>query len=149
MSNPQTEEPNATEIVFPPDKDTLMKQYQMMIDVHKFYFEIVLKFLIFHYAVTGAILSFYLSKPNTGVMRFALIFPIFMSVIFGAFTFFGSTRVGYMEEEVIRVTDMLGLPVYPDPMFLKYMLMVAGVLNMAIAIALLVVSIGRSQALQP
>jgi len=30
-----------------PDKDTLMKQYQMMVDVHKFYFEIVLKFLIF------------------------------------------------------------------------------------------------------
>lgn len=122
-----------------------MKQYQMMVDVHKFYFEIVLKFLIFHYAVTGGILSFYLSKPNVGVMRFTLIFPIFMSLIFSAFTFFGSTRVDYMEEEVIRVTDMLGLDVYPDPAFLKYMLRVAGLLNVAIAIALVVVSFARAE----
>lgn len=120
-----------------------MKQYQMMVDVHKFYFEIVLKFLIFHYAVTGAILSFYLSQPSTGVMRFALLFPIFMSVVFSVFTYYGSYRIDYMEEEIIRVTDLLGLDVYPDPMFLKYLLRVASLLCIAIAIGLIVVSIAR------
>ena len=140
MSEPQTE----TSKTLPPlDKETAMKQYQMMIDLHKFYFEIVLKFLIFHYAVTGAILSYYLSKPNTGVMRFALLFPIFMSVIFGAFVIFGSFSVKYIEEEVVVVTDHLGLYRYPDPKFLRYMLVVAGVLCIAIATALIVVSVAR------
>lgn len=67
MSNSEAEE---SQMLPTADKDTLMKQYQMMVDVHKFYFEIVLKFLVFHYAVTGAILSFYLSQPNVGVMHF-------------------------------------------------------------------------------
>lgn len=127
------------------DKDTLMKQYQMMVDVHKFYFDIVLKFLIFHYAVTGAILSFYLSQSNTGVMRFALIFPIFMSLIFSVFAYFGSTRVDLMEEEVIRITNLLGLDVYPDPLFLKYMLRVASLLCIAITVALIVISLARDK----
>lgn len=137
------EEPKALEPLFPLDRDTVMKQYQMMVDVHKFYFEIVLKFLIFHYAVTGAILSFYLSQPNVGIMRFALLFPVFMSLVFSAFTFFGSRRVDYLEAEIIRVTDMLGLKVYPDPKFLKYMLRVAGLLCLAIAIGLIVMSFAR------
>jgi hypothetical protein len=115
----------------------------MLVDVHKFYFEIVLKFLVFHYAVTGAILSFYLSQPNVGVMRLALLFPAFMSFMFSVFAFFGSFRVYFLEEEIIRVTEKLGLYVYPDPKFLKYLLRIIGLLCAAITICLIIVSISR------
>jgi hypothetical protein len=126
-----------------PDKDTAMKQYQLIVDIHKFYFEMALKFLVFHYAVTGAILSYYLSQPNTGVMRFALIFPIFMSLIFSAFAFFGSLRIDVFEEEMLRNIEVLGVWVYPDPRFLKYLLRVVSLLALAIVIALIVISILR------
>ncbi len=124
-------------------KELLFKQYQLLIDAYKYYLEIVLKFIIFHYAVTGAILSFYLSQQNTGIMRFALVFPIFMSIVFAVFTFFGSYRVFYMTEEVERITVLLDLEGFPDPKFLEYVLRIAGILFSAIAIGLVVVSFAR------
>ena len=57
-----------------PDKDVLMKQYQLMVDTYTKYLDVTIKFTLFTYAVTGAILSFYLSQPAQGVMRFALLF---------------------------------------------------------------------------
>jgi hypothetical protein len=124
----------------PIDKDTLMKQYQLMVDIYKFYFEILLKFLVFHYAVTGAIVSFYLSQPNVGFIRFALAFPIFMSIVFGAFAFFASCRIQSIIDEIIRVTTALDLRAYPDATFLKHMLTVTWLLLAAIAIGLSIVS---------
>lgn len=124
-------------------KEILFKQYQLLIDAYKYYLEIVLKFIIFHYAVTGAILSFYLSRQNAGIMRFALVFPIFMSVVFAVFAFFGSYRVFYMTEEVQRITALLDLGGYPDPKFLEYVLRIARMSFSAIAIGLVVVSFAR------
>jgi hypothetical protein len=129
------------------DKDILMKQYQLLVDVHKFYFDFVLKFLIFHYAVTGGILSFYLSKPNVGVMRFALVFPIFMSLIFAGFAFYSAANIDPLVKEVHRVVGLLGLNDYPDPSFLKWMLLVVGCLFALIFVSLIVVSVARPHTL--
>jgi len=143
MSTLKTETPESVGPLPSPDKETALKQHQMIVDLYKFYFEMVLKFLIFYYAVTGAILSFYLSQPNVGFMRYALTLPIFLSVVFSIFSFSGAYRVGPLRDEILRVTRILGSKLYPDTAFLKYMLNVAGLLFFAIAVGLFVVSWAR------
>lgn len=143
MSSP-TEESKSPESA--PSPDTLMKQYQMMVDIYKFHFEIVLKFIIFYYAVTGAILSFYLSQPNTGFMRFALVLPIFMGFVFCVFAFFGASQVAPIKNHMVRVTGALHLEPFPNVNLLnrlEQMLRVTGVLSCLIAICLIVVSVAR------
>ena len=128
------------------ENDNLMKQYQMMVDIYKFHFEIVLKFIIFYYAITGAILSYYLSQPNTGFMRFALVLPIFMGLVLGVFAFFGAIEVGPLKDDILRVTVQLHLQPFPTVNLLNRlggMLIVTGVLSVLTAICLAIVSIWR------
>lgn len=72
--------------------DTLMKQYQILVDAYKSYFDLILKFILFSYAVTGAILSFYLSQSRQGIMRFGLFFPMIMNALFAWLSFEGASR---------------------------------------------------------
>jgi len=126
--------------------DNCMKQYQMMVDIYKFHFEIVLKFIIFYYAITGAILSYYLSKENTGFMRFALVLPIFMGLALGVFAFFGAKEVNPLKKDIIRVTKHLHLEPFPSKNImerLRCMLIVTGVLSVLTAVCLSIVSIWR------
>jgi len=73
-----------------PDDDKLWKEYNIHIDLYKHYLELVLKFNIFYYAITGAILSFYFSKVQIATIRYSLIFPILMSLLFASFFFYGA-----------------------------------------------------------
>lgn len=123
-----------------------MKQYEMMVDVYKFHFEMVLKFIIFYCAITGAILSFYLSQPNTGFMRFALAFPIFLGFVFCVFALSGASHVDPMKNHIVQVTGDLHLEPFPSVELLKrlkQMLRVAGALTFLIALCLIVVSVAR------
>ncbi len=70
--------------------ETLTKHYEVLIDAYKHHLDLVLKVDAFYYAVTGAITSYYLSKPNVGYMRFALILPILMGATLAIFVFFAA-----------------------------------------------------------
>lgn len=106
------------------DKDTLMKQYQLMVDAYLKYLDLVIKFALFSYAITGAILSFYLSQKTTeGIMRFGLVFPIIMNLTFAWFSFFASRRIAPIRDEINRVVVLLGLEAFPDADFLKFILL--------------------------
>lgn len=123
-----------------------MMQYGMMLDVYKFHFEIVLKLLIFYYAVSGGILSYYLSQPNKGFTRYALVLPVFMSIVLGVFAFLGASQVNPMGEDIVRVTGDLQLDPFPSMKLLEHlksMLLVAGFLSFGICIALTWVSFAR------
>lgn len=131
----------------PPDEaapDVLMKQYQLLVDAYKSYLDIVLKFTVFTYAVTGGILSFYLSQKNEGIMRFGLVFPIVMNVTFAIFGFFAARTVEPMAAEVERVTSLLKLDAFPEIRFLKFILLMLGGLYLVIAFGLVVVSVTRA-----
>jgi len=63
------------------NKDDLWQEYQICIDLYKFYVDITVKILIWYYGITGAILSFYFSERNTGhIGRWALLLPCAMSI---------------------------------------------------------------------
>ena len=133
--------PNNTNVNTDTSEENLMKQYQMMVDVYKFHFDIVLKFITFYYAITGAILSFYLSQPKTNLMNAALALPIIMGCLFAAFAFFGAKQVDTFTLEISAVTDHLHLDPFPNNDLLgdlKLMLIFTGVLSSLTAIGLLI-----------
>jgi len=138
-STPSTEElkPQKTK----PSPADLMKQYEMMVDVYKFHFDIVLKFITFYYAITGAILSFYMRQTKTSlVMNFAaLALPIIMGSLFGFFALFGAKQVDAFTSEICEVTDHLHLKPFPNEDLLarlKLMLVFTGLLSFSTAVGL-------------
>ncbi|SRR5258706_38913 len=136
-------DPSPTPKTEPPDNDILMKQYQLMVDTYLKYLEITLKFVVFTYAVTGAILSYYLSHPTEGIMRFALVFPTLLNGAFAASCFVAAQWAHPIGDEIDRVCGLLHVRAYPDPAFLSYALKVFGWLYIAITLGLLTITLVR------
>jgi hypothetical protein len=66
------------------DQDTataLRDEIRLHVDLYKFFFEWVLKLVIFYYAGTGALVSFYLSKPAPVALRYSLFLPLAVSIL--------------------------------------------------------------------
>ena len=51
------------------------KNFELSVNLLKTYLDLAIKLNLFHYAITGAILSFYFSKENTAVFIYSLILP--------------------------------------------------------------------------
>jgi hypothetical protein len=123
-----------------PSADVLWKQYKLHVDLYKEYLELVLKFNVFYYAVTGAILSFYFTnKTDIGRARpLLLLFPASMSIAFGAFFLYGASLVKVARSEVASIAAALGLHVFPEVQVLAVLLRVTALLFLLIAVGLLV-----------
>ena len=117
-------------------KELLWRQYQLQIDLYKFYFELTVKFTAFYFAVTGAILSFYFSKIDVGLIRFSLDFPILMSVGFGGIYLFGARLLGVTRQDIFDLRDKLDLDVAPDAAVLTVFLLVNAILMIIVALVL-------------
>jgi hypothetical protein len=78
-------------------KELLWKQYELHLDLYKHYLELALKFNIFYYAVTGAVLSFYFSNAaDVGMKRYLLlVFPVLLSFGFGGFFIYAASLVKF------------------------------------------------------
>ena len=122
-------------------EDVLMKQYQILVDAYKTYLDLILKFVLFSYAVTGAIVSYCLSQRQNGIMKFGLLFPIVMNASFAVLSFLGASRVKPLSEEVERVTNELKLSATPDVQFLALVLLLLGALFVLIFVGLIIVLI--------
>jgi hypothetical protein len=97
-----------------PERDLLWQHYEMLVDLYKHYLDVTLKFNAFYYFITGAILSYYFAESSNPMMRWTLLFPIFMSAAFALFFFYGAGLHGNARKEVARVAQILGLQVWPD-----------------------------------
>jgi hypothetical protein len=123
--------------------ETLTKHYEILIEAYKHHLDFVLKVNIFYYAVTGAIVSYYLSQPNIGYMRFALALPILLSISLGAFAIFASRWIKPWGIELERVMEKLELKAAPSVSFLKLLLIISGSFFFIVAIGLSTLSIMR------
>lgn len=56
-----------------PDRDLLWRQYALHVDLYKFYIEATIKINAFHYAITGAIVSFSFTHSDVSLARWALL----------------------------------------------------------------------------
>ena len=118
------------------DKDSLWKQNQLHIDLYKHYLELVVKFNVFYYAVTGAILSFYFSKTDVPLIKYSLLFPIILSLGFGGFFFYGASLMKPVRNDIFFIRDALGLYSAPEVKVLAVVLRISAIMFFVVAICL-------------
>lgn len=115
--------------------EILWKQYQQNIDLYKFYMELTIKFNVFFYAVTGAIISYVLSQLNgNNLIQYALILPLVMSLCFGGFFVYGAVLMRVLRRETFNIRDILQLQAAPDVGVLSVLLYVFSFIFLMIAI---------------
>lgn len=122
---------------FPPPT-YLWKQYQLQVDLYKGYLELLLKFNVFYYAATGAIVSYYFSKPDIPWMKFSLWFPILMSIGFAILFIYAASQTHVVRQELFDIRDKLGLDTAPEYKVLYMFLWISSVLMLITALGLLV-----------
>jgi hypothetical protein len=94
--------------------ELLWRQYSQNVGLFKFYMDLVVKFNVFYYAVTGAILLFFFANPDTEDAKYALLLPIIMSVAFAFFFIYGAVLARVLRDDVFAIRDNLGLRAAPD-----------------------------------
>ncbi|MFA4844255.1 MAG: hypothetical protein WC632_04805 [Candidatus Margulisiibacteriota bacterium] len=114
--------------------EILWKQYSQNVDLFKFYMKLVLELNVFYYAVTGAIFSFYFANHKITNIQYSLMLPLFMSLAFAGFFFYGAHLMKCIRQEVFDIRDNLGLKVAPDVGVLSLLLRIFAVLFIIVAI---------------
>jgi hypothetical protein len=114
-------------------RDILWKQYELNADLYKHYLELMLKFNVFFYAVTGAILSFYFSKTDVGVIKYSLLLPIIMSICFGVLFIYAANAVRVVRQEMFDIRDKLDLDTAPEFNVLIAVLIISSILLFTVA----------------
>ncbi len=94
--------------------EVLWRQYNLHVDLYKFYLEIVVKMNLFYYAVTGGIVSFYLTKATIPAVKYSLLLPVLMSFAFFALFAVGAYLITITRKELFAIRDKLGLQTAPE-----------------------------------
>jgi hypothetical protein len=116
------------------DGELPWKQFEVQVDLYKFFFDIVLKVDAFYYTLTGAILGFYVSKGQQ--LRYALLLPIALSVALLFFFRQGRRGIKRSEREVRDVQANLPLKMNLDISYLPRFITGHIVMFLCIAIML-------------
>lgn len=105
----------------------LWRQYQLSIDLYKFYLDLVVKAIIGYYAITAGVLSFYFTRSEMTLARGALLLPCALSFALAALFRWGATRWKLVEDDAHEITDKLGLQVGFDLSVLRTLLLGAAI----------------------
>lgn len=121
-----------------PSSDLLWKQYELHVELYKHYLELALKFNVFYYAVTGAVLSFYFSNTaNLGMPRhLLLVFPVVVSLGFGGFFVYAANLVKVTRDDIIALGQALGFRTFPEIRVLAVLLRISGVMFILVALCI-------------
>ena len=115
--------------------ELLWRQYQQNVDLYKFYMDLTVKFNVFFYAVTGAILSFALAQQKGHeLVRFSLLLPLVMSLCFAGFFVYGGLLMRVLRRETFAIRDALKLQAAPDVGVLSVLLYLFAFVFLLIAI---------------
>ena len=90
-----------------PRAELLWREYQLSVDLYKFYIDILLKVVIGYYAVTGGILSFYFTRSQPEVARWALVLPCLVSLGFAWLFRWGAQRWEVVRNDAYRIASEL------------------------------------------
>src|SRR5665213_182159 len=117
-----------------PSPDFIWKNYELHVNLLTTYLELVLKFNIFYYAVTGGLLSYYFAKENMPLMQYALVFPVVMSLLFAIFFWYAAKRSALSRQLVDELGHALGFKIIPEYHVLTWILRLCAVLFGAIGL---------------
>jgi hypothetical protein len=124
------------------EADLLLKQLDIVMDQYKFFFDWVLKLDIFYYTITGAITSFYLANPGSGLLRYSLVLPIILSLLLFSLFVSGQRGLKLTAREARTIGDRLRLELKLDLKYLPNFLAVNAIMCALVALALMYV-LGR------
>ena len=98
-------------------------RYALHIDLYKFYFDIIIKLNLFYYGITGAILSYYLSKTlNNTQLEYVLFLPIFFGLCFTALCVFGDKSLAYSKADINELALKMDLDIIVNTSSLNYLM---------------------------
>jgi hypothetical protein len=119
-------------------RETHWNLYVLYVDLYKHYMELVLKFNVFHYAITGAIVSFYFAaKGGIPLIRYSLFLPFAMSVSLVVLFGWGALLVvPETRREVLKIGEKLGFTVVTEFTILQAVLLTFAVLSFLTAAGL-------------
>jgi hypothetical protein len=109
------------------DKDILIKQYDILVCAHTQWLELILKYNTAYYVITGAILSFYLSRADVRALRLSLLLPLFIGIGLMTFAFQCAHLMDEVERELDGLQAALNLGVTPKAVFIKRLLFWSGI----------------------
>ena len=116
--------------------EILWGQYKQNIDLYKFYMDLIVKFNVFYYAVTGAIVSFFFANQGIPDIKYSLLLPIIMSLAFASFFIYGAILMRYLRKDVFTIRDKLKLKAAPDVGVLSVLLYIFSVIFILVAVSL-------------
>ena len=116
--------------------ESLWRQYDVSVDLYKHYLKLAIELNVFYYAITGAIVSYYLAHESLPLMRRALLLPFGMSLMFSGLLFYGAYLNLESRREMFRIQQALGLKVVPEFIVLTAFLSVLALLMVGVAIGL-------------
>lgn len=121
------------------EQERQWRQYELLTGVTKHGIELLLKANIFYFAVTGAMLSIYVTRadPADLAARLSLLLPVVMGFCFaGAFLAHART-VWRPRDEMVKLTHALRIESFLDPRTLRLWLRVSAALYLVIILGLL------------
>jgi len=113
-------------------------QYALLVDLYKHYLDIAWKASVWYYAVTGAILTYYLANRAAylpGPMPLVLLFLAVVSGGFAALHVKGAYNMSQMRELLEGIALKLGLPGRPHVEFAIFFLLLSALLMTLVCIA--------------
>lgn len=111
------------------DRELLWKQYEKHIDLFKFYWEIVVKINTFHFAISGAIFSFYFANRSVSEVQYSLVLPALLSFCWAILFGYGGCANKVTRTDMFKICNLLGLEVTPEFVTLSYVLWVFAVVH--------------------
>jgi hypothetical protein len=135
LKTPLTTDVDPAKLIFM-DTELLFKEFQLHVDLVKHYLDLVIKFNVFYYAVTGALLSYYFTNFKTETLvRWSLMLPIFMSLLFGGLFLGASRALPRVDTELGHISRLLNF-VKPEVSILRYALVASGILFLGVGAVL-------------
>lgn len=121
-----------------PDRELRWRNYALQVDLYKHHLDLLLRFNLFFYATTGAIVTYYLAHDDAPLLRLALLLPILMGIGLALISSYGGIAVRHMVGELDAAARQLGLHASIDVSFLAVLLRLSGTLFIIVAAALIV-----------
>jgi hypothetical protein len=125
------------------ERELLWRQYNLHVDLYKFYLDISLKLNVFFYLITGGILTFYFANSSEPLIRYSLLLPIILSVAFGGVFIYGSILMSVIRRDIFQIRDNLNLDVAPDVRVLSVLLRVFAIIFFVVAASMILLMVLR------
>lgn len=112
----------------PSKRELAWREYQLSVDLYKFYVELVVKVIVAYYAITGGILSFYFAQTTRPYARWALALPALLSFGLAAIFRWGVALWQIVRDDAFDLAAELGLKAGFELSVLNYLLNGAAIL---------------------